>query len=235
MSAEINNLNIELLRYNELVTREGGKHIQKGMNFGIQGSYSVVLMSVEDNAPYADEMLEDGVIKYEGHDARVPVQLKKEVDQQLANPSGTLTENGKFFQAAENFKEGKREPAKIKVYRKLRKGIWVDMGFYDLIDAFKEFNGKRDVFKFLLKPNFEGFDSDVADNVDLAHNRYIPGNVMQEVYIRDSGRCVECGSEENLHYDHKIPFSKGGSSKDARNIQLLCAKHNLEKGNKLIY
>ena len=183
MSAEINNLNIELLRYNELVTREGGKHIQKGMNFGIQGSYSVVLMSVEDNAPYADEMLEHGVIKYEGHDARVPVQLKKEVDQQLANPSGTLTENGKFFQAAENFKEGKREPAKIKVYRKLRKGIWVDMGFYDLVDAFKEFNGKRDVFKFLLKPNFEGFDSNIADNVDLAHNRYIPGTVMQEVYL----------------------------------------------------
>ena len=58
---------------------------------------------------------------------------------------------------------------------------------------------------------------------------------MQEVYIRDDGKCIECGSEDNLHYDHKIPFSKGGSSKDARNIQLLCARHNLSKGNKLKY
>ena len=214
---------------------EGGIHLQKGMNFGIKGSYSIVLMSVEKNAPYADEMLDNGIIKYEGHDARVSVGEKKTTDQPIANTTGTLTENGKFFQAAENFKEGKRVAAKIKVYRKLRKGIWVDMGFYDLIDAFKEHDGKRNVFKFLLKPNFEEFDPEVAENVDLAHNRYIPGEVMQEVYIRDRGKCIECGSEDNLHYDHKIPFSKGGSSKDARNIQLLCARHNLSKGNKLKY
>jgi hypothetical protein len=225
----------KLYKYNQLVMNEGGIHLQKGMNFGIKGSYSIVLMSVEKNAPYADVMNEDGSIIYEGHDARVSLEDKKITDQPIANTTGTLTENGKFFQAAENFKEDKREPAKIKVYRKLRKGIWVDMGFYDLIDAYIEHNGKRNVFKFLLKPNFEEFDPKVSENVDLAHNRYIPGEVMQEVYIRDSGKCIECGSEDNLHYDHKIPFSKGGSSKDARNIQLLCARHNLSKGNKFIY
>ena len=225
----------KLYKYNQLVINEGGIHLQKGMNFGIRGSYSIVLMSVEKNAPYADEMLDGGIIKYEGHDARVPIEEKKITDQPIANVTGTLTENGKFTQAAENFKEGKREAAKIKVYRKLRKGVWVDMGFYDLIDSFREYDGKRNVFKFLLKPNFDEFDPEVAENVDLAHNRYIPGEVMQEVYIRDSGKCIECGSEDNLHYDHKIPFSKGGSSKDARNIQLLCARHNLSKGNKFKY
>lgn len=225
----------ELLRYNQLVMKEGGKNLQKGMNFGIQGSYSIVLMSVEKNAPYADEMLDDGVIKYEGHDARVSIYEKKNVDQPMANVTGTLTENGKFYQAAENYKSGDREPAKIKVYRKLRKGIWVDMGFYDLIDAFTEHDGRRTVFKFLLKPNYEDFDPDIAESVDLVHNRYIPGSVMQEVFMRDGGKCVECGAEDNLHYDHKIPFSKGGSSKDARNIQLLCARHNLSKGNKFTY
>ena len=214
---------------------EGGIHLQKGMNFGIKDTYSIVLMSVEKNAPYVDEMFEDGTIKYEGHDARVPIEEKKSTDQPIANSTGTLTENGKFFQAAENYKEGKREPAKIKVYRKLRKGIWVDMGFYDLIDGLVEHDGKRNVFKFLLKPDFETFDPEVSENVDLAHNRYIPGDIMQEVYIRDGGKCIECGSEDNLHYDHKIPFSKGGSSKDARNIQLLCARHNLSKSNKFKY
>ena len=67
----------KLLKYNQMVMNENGNHLQKGMNFGIQGSYSIVLMSVENNAPYADEMLEDGTIKYEGHDARVPPEDKK--------------------------------------------------------------------------------------------------------------------------------------------------------------
>ena len=128
---------------------EGGINLQRGMNFGIKGSYSIVLMSVAKNSPYADEMLEGGIIKYEGHDQeRVPKELKKSLDQPIANKSGTLTQNGKFLQAAEQFKEGKRDPAKIKVYRKIRAGVWVDMGFYDLIDGFIENDGKRNVFKF---------------------------------------------------------------------------------------
>lgn len=215
---------------------EGGKHIQKGMNFGINKSYSVVLMSVAKNAPYNDEMLDDGIINYEGHDIYSSNKHdKKNTDQPIKYPSGTLTENGKFFEAAEQFKLNKREAAKIQVYRKLRPGIWVDMGFYDLIDAFTKNDGKRSVFKFLLKPVFEDFDPQTAENIDIVHQRYIPGKVMQEVYLRDKGQCVKCGSEDNLHYDHKIPFSKGGSSVDSKNIQLLCARHNLEKSNKFLY
>jgi hypothetical protein len=227
---------MKLIKYNNLVMNEGGINLQRGMNFGIKGSYSIVLMSVAKNSPYADEMLEDGIIKYEGHDQeRVPKELKKSLDQPIANKSGTLTQNGKFLQAAEQFKEGKREPAKIKVYRKIRAGVWVDMGFYDLIDGFIEHDGKRNVFKFLLKPNFEDFKPEESDNVDMAHNRYIPGDVMQEVFVRDGGKCVMCGETDNLHFDHKIPYSKGGSSKDAKNIQILCARHNLSKGDKLVY
>jgi len=63
MVRRILNMPAELLTYNQLVMKEDGKHLQKGMNFGIQGSYSIVLMSVEKNAPYADEMLEGGVVK----------------------------------------------------------------------------------------------------------------------------------------------------------------------------
>jgi 5-methylcytosine-specific restriction endonuclease McrA len=59
--------------------------------------------------------------------------------------------------------------------------------------------------------------------------------VMQEVFVRDEGKCVMCGESDNLHFDHKIPYSKGGSSKDPKNIQILCARHNLSKGNKLVY
>ena len=223
---------MKVISYPQLVMNEGGIQVQKGMNFAIKKSYSIVLMSTEKNAPYNDSMLEDGVIEYEGHDApRNDSYNKKEVDQPIATKTGTLTENGKFLQAADNFKEGKREPASVKVYRKIRKGVWVDMGFYDLIDGFNKFDGKRNVFKFLLKPNTNEIYEN-PDYIDLLHNRQIPGEVQREVYERDKGECRICGSKDNLHFDHILPYSKGGSSKVATNIQLLCARHNLQKGAK---
>jgi|TARA_Y100001960_G_scaffold312932_1_gene375241 hypothetical protein len=223
---------MEIISYSQLVVNEGGKQIQRGMNFGIQKSYSIVLMSTERNAPYNDEIFDDGIIEYEGHDIHKNIHKdKKTVDQPLKNSSGTLTENGKFFQAANEYKEEKRDPAKVKVYRKIRPGVWVDMGLYDLVDAYSRFDGKRNVFKFLLKPTFDEIDSG-SDYVDLLHNRIIPGEIQREVYERDHGKCTKCGSKENLHFDHILPYSKGGSSKVVSNIQLLCAKHNLQKGAK---
>ncbi len=69
---------------------------------------------------------------------------------------------------------------------------------------------------------------------DLAHNRIIPSAVKQAVWKRDQGKCIECGSKDNLHFDHILPFSKGGSSVLVENIQLFCARHNLQKSDKLI-
>lgn len=60
----------------------------------------------------------------------------------------------------------------------------------------------------------------------------IPREVVDAVYSRDGGRCVYCGSTENLQLDHIIPFSKGGAT-TLENLQLLCQKCNLEKSNKI--
>ena len=61
----------------------------------------------------------------------------------------------------------------------------------------------------------------------------IPDDAKIFVWQRDNGRCVICGSQEKLEYDHIIPISKGGSN-TARNIQLLCEKHNRSKGADLV-
>lgn len=64
------------------------------------------------------------------------------------------------------------------------------------------------------------------------HRQPIPDGVKMFVWKRDGGRCVNCGSKENLEFDHIIPLSMGGSN-TARNLQLLCETCNRSKGGNL--
>ena len=66
------------------------------------------------------------------------------------------------------------------------------------------------------------------------HSRHIPGSVKREVFMRDDGQCVQCGRTENLQYDHILPYSKGGTSKTAENIQILCFDCNQGKKAKFV-
>ncbi len=60
----------------------------------------------------------------------------------------------------------------------------------------------------------------------------IPDKVKMFVWQRDQGRCVRCGSNESLEFDHIIPVVMGGAN-TARNLQLLCERCNREKGGNL--
>lgn len=65
------------------------------------------------------------------------------------------------------------------------------------------------------------------------NNRHsIPKSIKQDVWQRDGGKCIECGSKEKLEYDHIIPISKGGAN-TVRNIQLLCENCNRTKSAKI--
>lgn len=65
-------------------------------------------------------------------------------------------------------------------------------------------------------------------------SRRIPARVQEIVFDRDKGKCTKCSSTIDLHFDHVIPYSKGGSSTNPKNIQILCAKCNLSKGNRRV-
>lgn len=226
----------DVISYLEMCSTEG-VNLQRGMNFRLGKNYSVILMSVRPNAPYADQIEENGrVLIYEGHDVprRKDGPEPKSVDQPMKNPGGSLTQNGLFYQTAkQHVSEGK--PAElVKVYEKIRPGIWTYNGIFRLVDAWVEQENGRNVFKFKLEIAEDQSRQEIEQNrFSLDHNRLIPADVKREVWKRDKGRCVICGSKENLHFDHIIPFSKGGSSLVAENIQLLCAKHNLEKHDKI--
>jgi hypothetical protein len=58
--------------------------------------------------------------------------------------------------------------------------------------------------------------------------RPIPERVRNEVWRRDEGRCVDCGSRARLEFDHIIPLSAGGSD-TPRNLELRCEVCNRRK------
>ena len=223
-----------IISHAEMCLREG-RSLQQGMNFNCGRNHSVILMSVRPGAPYNDR-LEDGgtTLIYEGHNQRKGTVADPKLEDQIATThSGRPTENGKFQQAAQAAKAGRRPPERVRVYENIRRGIWSDNGIFHLMDCWTEFDGRRRVFKFKLIA--------VESDEDFSHEpirtpqrrRIIPTKVKLAVWQRDHGKCVECGSTDELHFDHDLPWAKGGTSITEANVQLLCARHNLQKSDRI--
>lgn len=227
----------DVLSYREMCDAEGVQTLQRGMNFRLNPQYSVILMSQRSNAPYKDKIYEDGItIEYEGHDVpkKSYFQNPKNENQVAKLPSGKLTQNGLFVQAVTGFKRDNQKPELIKVYEKIMAGVWSLKGIFELTDYKVINDGKRNVYRFILKlTNVSSLEENAPENIEISHTRIIPSEVKMEVWKRDVGQCVLCGSKENLHFDHELPYSKGGTSMTTKNVRLLCMKHNLQKSAKI--
>jgi hypothetical protein len=57
----------------------------------------------------------------------------------------------------------------------------------------------------------------------------IPDDVKQFVWVRDGGRCANCGATTELQFDHIVPVALGGAT-NAENLQILCGPCNRRKG-----
>lgn len=80
-------------------------------------------------------------------------------------------------------------------------------------------------------------------NFTLSRNKYFSKNqrslmtpeLKRQVKIRDNYTCQCCGKympdEVGLHIDHIVPVSRGGKS-ILSNLQVLCDRCNLRKGNR---
>ena len=231
----MNKIKDDILSYREMCDAENAQTLQRGMNFRMRPTYSVILMSQRSNAPYQDRIHDDEItIEYEGHDVsrRTNDHNPKNEDQPDKLPSGRLTQNGYFIKAAKDYKEKRMSPELVKVYEKILPGIWSLKGFFDLID-YKIFNdGKRNTFRYILRVS-DRDNLNTETSIDIVHVRLISSDVKREVWKRDQGKCVICGDSKNLHFDHDLPFSRGGTSLSSKNVRLLCMKHNLQKSDKI--
>lgn len=225
----------EIIPYIEMCQREASS-LQRGMNFELGEGYSVILMSIRNDAPYRDRFEGDGsTLIYEGHDAPRSRQLldPKAVDQPELTPSGSPTENGKFYRSALQCKSGTAAPRLVRVYEKIHQGIWSYNGLFHLVDAWRERDQSRMVFKFKLTAVEAAESVTPPTGAKRERRRIIPTSIKVEVWKRDEGKCVICGATDELHFDHDLPYSKGGTSVRVENVQLLCARHNLSKGSRI--
>jgi len=74
-----------------------------------------------------------------------------------------------------------------------------------------------------------------ANEIIFKHKtKRIPSERLKvQVLMRDGNKCRLCGitlTGDNIHFDHILPWSKGGET-TLENLQVLCAPHNLAKGN----
>jgi len=80
-------------------------------------------------------------------------------------------------------------------------------------------------------------DENKSVTVEIASKHKTKRNIYErlkvQVLMRDGNKCKLCGitvTGEDIHFDHIKPWSKGGETV-LENLQVLCARHNLAKGN----
>ena len=102
----------------------------------------------------------------------------------------------------------------------------------DKVRKYSEVRADGTITAKVAKDAIKAFGLNLSAPLGERERQPIPDSVKMFVWRRDNGRCVICGSQEKLEYDHIIPVSMGGSNTE-RNIQLLCEKHNRSKGANL--
>jgi 5-methylcytosine-specific restriction endonuclease McrA len=83
---------------------------------------------------------------------------------------------------------------------------------------------KKMKFKTLEKPTAAG-SKKITSGEPQKSNRHIPAEIKRKVAERDQHRCVKCGSQRFLQYDHRQPWALGGDH-SVENIRLLCFQCN---------
>ena len=107
-----------------------------------------------------------------------------------------------------------------------KNALWAQSGDLNMVDCIA-------VIEDTLERERKRVDhSHQPANAAVYRRERISEDVRNEIWRRDQGRCVRCGSRERLEFDHIVPVSRGGAN-TVRNIELLCESCNRSKGDSL--
>lgn len=95
----------------------------------------------------------------------------------------------------------------------------------DILNFMRRLNNRRGSFYR---------DREIWDAICRVERGKVSNRMRFSIYARDGYMCCRCGASSHrtqLEIDHIIPISKGGKS-TPDNLQTLCRRCNVEKGNK---
>jgi hypothetical protein len=128
----------------------------------------------------------------------------------------------------------KLERCKSLLSSKYPKGVDYDALFDELTEVFLEkTDPERRIERRRKRSENKNNKAPSATSTNHNQTRHIPAEVKDEVWVKYNGLCAfvgpggkRCNSTHSLQFDHHpIPFARGGPS-TAKNLRLLCAKHN---------
>lgn len=78
----------------------------------------------------------------------------------------------------------------------------------------------------------DGWAALYSAKLSLRNSANLFNRDMRKKLLKEDSICNYCSGNENLTIDHIIPITKGGKNIES-NVQILCAKCNRDKGNKI--
>ena len=158
------------------------------------------------------------------------VQQRKTIETLLAN-SALWEKSRKTPEIISDFDGNKFKKVKFRGRLYLFKNT-----LFDVMGLFSDEEAKVAVQKRYEKDrseiDFLKSRSDECPEKSKTEREHISERIRNEVWRRDGGKCVECGSVYKLEFDHVIPVAKGGSN-TARNLRILCEPCNRRKSDSI--
>lgn len=163
-----------------------------------------------------------------------------------------MTETGKFLIKIGKFKYEKLVSTEKRlitqmIYIKPHTDFYIDVTLYcsqinGRIYAKKYVTYSADDILVLIKRlrNRNGTlynDREIWNSICRVERGKVSNKMRFSIYKRDGYRCRKCGVSQRyaqLEVDHIIPIAKGGKS-TYNNLQTLCHRCNVEKGDSLYY
>lgn len=115
-----------------------------------------------------------------------------------------------------------------------KEAIWVTEDVLSLLKEYRDLKGTNeswaDIISEVTKNGIAELEKSKFKQVgnprreSVSASRTPSASVKREVFLRDK-KCVKCGSNRSLQYDHKHPYALGGKS-TPENIRLLCFNCN---------